>query len=455
MGLQETTKSLGLRIYNLSHNLKIADSNYIELPSSSAENYLNLSYDTLHNFLNIYLQKKDAKDVTIFRFNGKMQTVATIPGVEIARLNNSSLFSGETLFSGRSVYSLKTENDSTGKQFYINKYELKSDLENFDYLFKWQFPFERKNVSAAHLFYADAKCLLLYVIVGNGLKSGEWILKLDPVNGTLIKASKVNEKGDNSTYFFGNFYQDKNDKSFLVAGQKLVEQQFNPVFQKTDLSKAQNLSFYIFRLDSAGEIQAKQEFILPIVDLPSGAKKTVPGYLMRINSIRKNPDSGFTIETDIFRSGNNAPCFLYVNTLLLSLSPGENGWTLKKAIVQQNKLIEDYYASNDKLDMNGKLCVESGSDFGNMFYKNISFPVKLCFKSDTESNSIWLLSKSNSAKKNIDYSVLAPQGNTYKIRSLELISKLAQPSYIRAGESSLIIGSETAEGKYQLTLYNW
>jgi len=39
-----------------------------------------------------------------------------------------------------------------------------------------------------------------------GEKSGQWVLRIDSENGKLIKASKLNDKGENSTYLFGDFF---------------------------------------------------------------------------------------------------------------------------------------------------------------------------------------------------------------------------------------------------------
>ncbi|MBL7930511.1 MAG: hypothetical protein JNL60_01330, partial [Bacteroidia bacterium] len=251
-GLQEQGAATHFRLYRSSSDLKILDSLNVKIKGKS-DSYLDLTYDTLHGYLNIYLQQKETKKVSIFRFNKKNELVVSVQEVEIARLNNTSLFSGETLLFKNVIYSVKTESDSSGKQFYVNKYELKSDAENFDYVFKWQFPFERKNVSSAHLFYANKHYVLLFVMVSEGPKTGQWVLKLHATTGQLVRATKLNDKNETNTYFFGNFFFDEVYKSIYLAGQKLSAPQFDPISQKTNIINAPLLILYSLELDSIGD----------------------------------------------------------------------------------------------------------------------------------------------------------------------------------------------------------
>src|SRR5690606_23022037 len=147
--------------------------------------------------------------------------------VDIARLNNTALFSNETVYYNNFVYNLKTENDTTGKQFYIDKYELKSEKENFDYQFKWQFPFEKKDIRTAHIFYADKFQVMVFVNIAEGSKAGQWILSVNAATGMLIKGTKLNNKDEASVYLYGNFLADKRTKSIMLIGQKFTEAQFN------------------------------------------------------------------------------------------------------------------------------------------------------------------------------------------------------------------------------------
>lgn len=455
-GLQEDNKSLFLKLYRLGTDMRITDSSSLALGKSrKAADFLQLTCDTLHDFLNIYLQQKDNKEVTIYRFTRNMESLATIAHVDIARLNNSSLFSHETLFYKQWVYSLKTENDSSGKQFYVNKYELKSEKENFDYSFKWQFPFERKNVASAQLFYANSRFVMLFAAVNEGPKTGQWILKLDASTGTLAKAVKLNAKTENASYFFGQVVEDRADNSLLISGQKLTANQFDPSSGKVNLAAAPHLLVYTLKVDSLCDIADKTEHKIPIVDVASGPKKTVGSFVLRMVKIARQPDGKLCIEADLFRSSGGASCFFYVNTVPLRFSLGENGLTLEKTILQQNKLIEDFYATGDKLDLNGKLCRDSSGGFERLYHKTLPFPVKLGYRVDAEGNGKWLLTKSNGAKKNVTVSVLGPQNKVYQLNQLELLSKTVNPNFVVTTTGGLWIGTQSDIGKYELKIYNW
>lgn len=453
-GIQEQGSVASFKLYRSGADLKLLDSLSVKIKGTS-DSYLDLTFDTLHGYLNIYLQQKETKKVNVFRFNKKNELVASIDQVEIARLNNTSLFSNETLLYKNVIYSVKTESDTSGKQFYINKYELKSETENFDYVFKWQFPFERKNVSSTHIFYANKNYILLFVMVSNGPKTGQWMLKLNANTGQLVRGTKLNDKGETNTYFFGNFIFDETYKSIYLTGQKFSSAQFDPVSQKLTIANVPSLVLYTLELDSIGDVQNKQEFKIPITDIQSGVKKTTGNYITRITDFKKTTDGKLTLESDIFRSGNSNPCFYYVNSTIFTIARSEDRSFIEKATVQQNKLIEEYYTSSDKLDINGKLCRDSSSHFESIFHKEITFKVKELFKLDTEKNPVWVLTKNNTRKNSIDFSTLTPINKIYKVTNLETIVKSFNPVLIPLGQSSFVIGSQSEQRKYRLKLYNW
>lgn len=452
-GLQEQGGA-NFKLYYATADLKTTDSLSLKI-KGTLDSYLDLSCDTLHGFLNIYLQQKETKKVTILRFNKKNELIASIEQVEIARLNNKSLFSNEVLYFKTAVYSVKTESDSSGKQFYINKYELKSETENFDYVFKWQFPFERKNVSSTHIFYANKHYVLLFVMVGDGPKTGQWILKLNAGTGQLMKATRLNEKTETNTYFFGNFFFEEAYKSICLTGQKFSKPQFDPGSQKINIANAPAVLLYTLELDSLGDVQNRQEYKVPVNDLQTGVKKTTGSYIVRISNFNKTPEGKMVLESDVFRSGNNNPCFYYVNSCFLTIVPSEDRWFIEKATIQQNKLIEEYYVSADKLDINGKLCRDSSNHFERIFHKEHTFRVKELFKLDAEKNPIWVLTKNNTRKNSIEYSMLAPVNKIYKVTNLETVAKSSNPVLMQTSPTSFVVGIQAEQRKYRLKLYNW
>jgi hypothetical protein len=453
-GLLNQKQNADFLLYRQDFQLKIIDSIKIDLGREGAENYLQLSSDTLHDYLNIYLQKKDQKKVTILRFNTKNELVAKIENVEITRLNNTVIFGSEFLYFKTNAYSVKTVSDTSGKQFYLNKYDLKSETSNFDYELKWQFPFERKNVHSAHVFYANKYYVLLYVTVNSGAKAGQWILKINSKDGKLIKGSKLNDKGESDRYQFGDFYVDETYRSLHLIGQKFTEAQWS-ADDKLSISNAPFAGIFHIELDSMGDVTNKNDFKVPIVDSKSGAKKTTSNYILRFSGLKKNPAGDFVFESDIFKS-SGAGCYMYANSTEFHIIPGEEKPVLEKNTIIPNPNIEQYYQTMDKLDMNGKLCVDSINQFEKaLFYKPITFPIKKQFKLDSDKNPSWILTKSTIKKNSINYSFLSPVKKTYQITLIEELPKSSNSVFIRLSSASFLISSQTEEGKYVEKLYSW
>jgi hypothetical protein len=71
--------------------------------------------------------------------------------------------------------------------------------------------------------------------------------------------------------------------------------------------------------------------------------------------------------------------------------PIDEKLVLEKNAVTINPLIEKFYVTPDKLDMNGKLQIDTLNQFEKLFYKQLNFPVKQDFKIGSDNNSIWVL----------------------------------------------------------------
>lgn len=454
-GLLSQKQNAVFCIYQLDFQLRTLDSIIVEPGKSNPESYLQIYSDTLHDYLNVYLQKKEKKVVAVLRFNKKFELIATIENVDVARLNNTSMFSSDVLYFKNTVYSIKTESDTSGKQFYLNKYMLKSETTNFDYEFRWQFPFERKNIHAAHVFFANKSFVLIYVTVIGGVKTGQWILKINAETGKLIKGTKLNDKGETNSYQFGNFLIDNVYRSIHLTGQKFTEAQFNQKENKLAISNAGFAGIYHIEIDSLGEIVHKEDLKIPINDIKSGAKKTPGNYILKFYSLTKTAEGKLSFESDIFKSYNNSLCYFYTNTTIINLIPVENKLTMGKNVISSNQLIEQFYVTPDKQDMNGKLCIDSLDQFGKLFYKNLTFPVKQQFKLDMDNNPMWILAKHTTKKNTIHYAFLSLVKKIYQLSPIEEINESANPVFKTLSSTTFLISHQIEEGKYQLKLYNW
>lgn len=454
-GLTSTKTTDVFSIYKFNSQFSITDSVQIEISKKPNETYLQIHSDTLHNFLNIYLQKENQNTVQVLRFDPQLKLLCSLPAIDVARLNNTSLFDSDVLHFNEEVYSVKIIGDSSGKQFYINKFKLVSSEKNFDYKMSWQFPFERKNVQQAHLIYINKKHVYVYVDVSQGIKKGQWLLKLNALNGQLIKASKINDKGETNTYFFGNHYFDMGNQSLHLIGMQLSEAQYN--FEKNIL-KIEDLAYtsmYHLELDSLGDIQDKQIFKIPIILMTSGAKKISSSTFLKINTLKKNVEGKLVFQGDVFKSTGGSKCFFYVNSIPFSLSYTETGFVMDKNTITANKMIEDYYFVKDRLDMNGRMCADSLSQFSKLVYQNPSMPVKLGFKSDSENNSLYLLNKHSFNKNNVNYSVLSPVKKIYQLSGIEDIAEHKFPGISFLSKDQYVIFHQSEDQKFQLKLYTW
>ena len=454
-GFSGAEQKASLYLYKLNFQLHILDSVVVDLSKTKSGNYLAIHADTLHDYLNVYLQKKESKAVTILRFTKKPELVTTIEDVDVARLNNTSVFSADCIYYKNSVYSVKTNSYTSGKQFYINKYILKSETDNFDYVFQWQFPFERKNVQSAHLFLATSRHIFVHAVVNGGLKSGQWILKLDAETGRLIKGIKLNEKGENANYTFGQSLLDKNTSTLYVVGQKFSEAQFSSAQNKLSITNNPQSTIYFVEIDSLNEIINRQEFKIPINDLKTGAKKVPTAYLLKMVHLSKDVLGKFSLETDIYKNTSPSPCYSYVNSTRFNLLPADDKLILEKNVISPNLMIEQYFTTTDKLDMNGKLCIDSLTPPGTFFYKTLTLPVKQAFKFDAENNPVWVLGKHTTKKNSVNYTTLGPLKKMYHLTTLEDVSEELNPSFNRLNETFVLLSWQIEEGKYQLKLYNW
>ena len=453
-GINSQTQNAVCIIYKLDKQLKTLDSLTVDLGKIARDNILQLFSDTLHGFLNVYIQRKDKKLITILRFNKLFERVATIENVDVARLNSISNFESELFYFKNSVYTIKNQTDTGGKQFYLNKYQLKSELQNCEYEPKWQFPFERRNINSAHIFYADTNAVMLYVNVTGGLKFGQWILKVNAKTGKLIRGTKLNDRGETTSYQYGSYLIDTAKRITTVIGQRFTNAQLDQKGNKLAISNAPLVSVYIIDIDSAGEVLSKQDVKIPVNEPKTTSKKVISNYLLRISKVNKSSIGALSFEGDIYKNTDKTLCYLYANTTSYLLNPEEDTFVLEKNSIGSNQMIEKYYFNTDKMDMNGKTCIDSLMQFETFFYMNSNFPVKKQFKT-VDNNPIWLLTRSDIKKNSINYTILGHVNKIYQLTTLDEILKSKSPSMITLSETQFVLSSQEEDGKFQLKLINW
>lgn len=454
-GLQQADKSLSVKIYALKEKLQ-ADSISVDL-KGRAEDYLKLYSDTLHGFLNIYIQKQNSRSVKIVRINKKFSIHNVIDEVDITRLNSIAFFEKEILYSGKDVYTIKSSiSDSTGTQFYLNKWSLKSDKENFEYEAKWQFPFERKNISGAQLAMANKRHVFALVNIDKGLKKGQWYLKIDAQEGRLVKAQKLNNKGDTSAYLTHKIKIDSASSSHILFGQKFSAVEYDVLQNKLNLSGKKQCSFFLTVIDSSMEVLSKNEFKVPVVDVSTQAKKLPSGYLPKTSAIKYATGEGYKIELDIFKSLNsNAACFRYSNSVSLSILEKEGVFQFQKNSITPNAAIDQYYSGADAADVSGLICNDSLNNLFRLMFQPMPLNSKVAVKRDPSGNLIWLLTKTDLKKNIVTLSILAPEKKVYKLKSIAEIERSAEPFVELITEKEFIAGKIKDGDKLLLQLLTW
>jgi len=136
-GLIQNDSKAKLMVYELNSKLSKTDSLQFDISKGKIDDYLDLSSDTLHDQLNIYLQHKENKSVQILKISKKSKTTGLSEAVDVARVNSLAIFQNDIYYFMNDVYTLKSIQDTSGRQFYLNKHSLKTEKAGFEYEQKW------------------------------------------------------------------------------------------------------------------------------------------------------------------------------------------------------------------------------------------------------------------------------------------------------------------------------
>lgn len=453
-GLIQNDSKAKLMVYELNSKLSKTDSLQFDISKGKIDDYLDLSSDTLHDQLNIYLQHKENKSVQILKISKKSKTTGLSEAVDVARVNSLAIFQNDIYYFMNDVYTLKSIQDTSGRQFYLNKHSLKTEKAGFEYEQKWQFPFERKNIRSARIIYADRKIVLVFVHVGEGDKKGQWVLKVSAMNGNLRKGTRIGEKGDPNCYFFNQIKVDTSTGTIHLAGQRFSEKDLNFEEKKFNLSTKTALSIYMTSIDSGGLILNNSEFKIPILEQKGYVNKTAVSYLVRMNSFEKDQEGAYKIGTEIYKANTGSLCYKYCNSTNIKIKEQDGQFNIEKNTIGTHPMIEKHYQTVDLLDMNGKLCVDSLLEFDRIYTKNINFKAVVAFKLDETGNPVWLLKKTETKKGTENYSVLGPVKKIYQLSSIIAANKNELPGLQVVSPTNFLISRQVAD-KFLLQIYYW
>jgi hypothetical protein len=459
-GFESEKNNLNFKIYKLSNDLKQADSLKIPLGKDKVENYLEISADTLHDYLNFYFQKVNSKNLaSLIRLNDSLKLIATAENFDVTKVNRLTLFEDEKYWYRHSVYTIRTAADSVGKQYYLNRYDVADISKPFEYKVKWQFPYEKQHINSAHIFYADSHIVLTYVTIISGVKKGQWILKLNAESGQLIKASKLNPKGDVRAFLMSNFHYDKKTKELLTAGNIYTEAQVNytnNTFTFFNLNKTN--TFFFTLIDSLGENVTREEKNIPIVisNIKADPKKII-FYHMKIKEIVKTAKNDYLAYVPVFKSSGQELVFLYETGFYLKFSLSEMGLeTMPPDKIQSNSNALTGLVVPDIKDINGKMDVKGITDLDKMMYGQPLADVEAHFAKDENGNPKWVLKKNDVKTGNTTfYSVKVGLKGVENSVLLES-SKYNHPNVYKKNKEKLLLFSyDPATFSFDVSLKNW
>lgn len=388
--------------------------------------WLPLNADTLHGALSIHLQATGSKSVQVLRISEGRQP-RMLADIEISRLNSASIFGQEKLIQKNVIYDIISRKDSSGIQYYLNRYILKTIEGNYEYQLDWQFPFDKKDITCIRLIRADEQEVYACVQRQNGNQNSLWVLSIRTKRGELKKALRVDGR-ETGMVTYGAAAFDKTKNKLLLCGQKSG-------------SEAMKTTLWICECDSNLESSTRNEFPLQISPA-SKNKFSKPTFIF--SDLKKMNDGGFEVRTQLYMK--EADCFYFCEQFNLQILRKEENLAASTNTLTANQDILFFYRTPDKLDMNGRIC---GPDFSEPL-----FPVLMDY-SFTDTSRSYLLSKKLIKKKMVQVASLKKDGTVQKLNYLAELPSEQCRGLIPLTGNRFAAGLQTEESGFLLRIYNW
>lgn len=462
-GFIQDKNDLAFKLYKSDLNLTKTDSVSNALGKEKAENLLEITADTLHGYLNFYFQKVDSKNrATLLRYSDSLKLITKVESFESNKINSLTTFENEIYTYKNSTYTIRTTEDSLGRQFYLTKYNFITDQKPFEYKQAWQYPLEKRNINTTHVFYADSEFVFIYVTILSGDRKGQWILKLNSKSGALIKGIKLNANGDDRNYIFSAFHYEPKEKELLVVGNIYTRQQLdietkNAAF--TGLNKEN--TFFFVKIDANNEVVSRDQKTIPIAVIAPVAKTTgkpapPPLCHVRVSQLEKKSKTGYELYCTVYKSMPGSLVFLYETGFTIDLALEEMGVETTSGKIYSNTSPFPNLVNTDPKDINGKIELKSLAEFDKLLYKQPIAGVEKMVGKDDLKNQKWIICKSD-IKTGINsfYQVFTgPKGISSKL--ILQGSKYNNPALYKINDQKLIkyIGNPE-NGTFELAVINW
>jgi len=415
-GYEQQKSELLFKCFAFDQTLQLKDSIDFNLGKHTPIDYLATSVDTIHDVINLYFQLADEKNVvTLLRLNDTLGKICSANNYDANHINSIAVFDDEKYIFKNDLFVIRTHKDTAGTQFYLNKYQLKSLLKPFEYADKWQFAFERQFIHHATVIYADSIYVMVYVNVNDGIKKGQWILRINAITGELIKGNRLGSKLDAKNYLYSNSIYNPKNKSIAVIG-SIYEKEM--IDFKNNNSNFINLSkrhqLFLICMDSLGEVISKTETLVAL-PLQTNNQTFTTSYHLKIREFKKT-EKGFDAWADMYEQ-TLPNTFVYYSSWHIDITPNELDYDITpsrfliatKAIP---KLIS--YTTGDTY---GKFSLDKISEFDAFIYKKPLNPVVITTAMNEIGNPFFVLKKTNIllGTKNYNYVFVGKKGLENKV----------------------------------------
>lgn len=368
-GYTQDNAQLNFKCYAYDYKLTPTDSITYALGKATPADYLEISTDTIHQVLNFYFQLANQKNkVEVLRTTDSLKLICTLKDIDVTRINAITAFDNEKYVCGNNIYVIRASNDSTGAEFYLSKYELKNINTLFEYDFKWQFPFERQFIHRASVVYANSQWVLVYVNVIDGVKKGQWILKVNAQNGQLIKGTKLSAKGDERQFLLSSINVDTTLKQIDVLGSIYEPNMLNfssGTYNFTNQSKAHKL--FLVTIDSIGDVLNRTENPFPL-PIQTKSVEGLKSFHTQVRTFKKLKDNSYEAWLDIYEQSKPLT-FCYYSSWFITITPNDAGYTFTPSKFFISTKAIPNYITFAKGDVFGKFILSSIKDYDRFKYQ--------------------------------------------------------------------------------------
>ncbi len=409
--------NLLFKCYSYNYQLKLKDSTSHILGKHTPADFLEISVDTLHNVLNFYFQLADQKNVvTLLRLNDTLGKITSTENYDANHINSLTAFDDEKYAYKEDMYIVRTNTDSSGKQFYLSKYHVKTMDKPFEYDYKWQFAFERKHIHRASVVYADSNQVIVYVHVFEGLKKGQWILRINANTGEIIKGTKLSSKSDTRYFLLSNVVVDKKSKRIDVIGSiydaGMIDFK-NKTSNFTNQSKSHKL--FLVTIDSLGDVITRAEKVFPL-PIQTKSANGLQSFHIKIREFKKLKDTNFDVWLDIYEQSKPL-VFCYYSSWHIDISPDDVDYTFTPSKFFITTSAIPNFINLTKGDAYGKFILHDIGEYDKFKYQQPLNQFIIRTGLDDLNNSYYVLKKTDlmTATKSYNYVYMGKKGLENKI----------------------------------------